>query len=358
MQRERTKMLTENVFEIARKKIGKGHPCFIIAEAGVNHNGRLELALELVDLAAAAGADAIKFQTFQAEKVISSSAPKAKYQVDSVNPSETQLEMVKKLELDESAHIIIAEHCRKKNVMFLSTPFDYESVELLGRLAVPAFKVGSGELTNLPFLEYLATQKKPIILSTGMASLAEVEAGIHCISKFEIPFALLHCVSNYPARPEDVNLRAMQTLAEAFKVPVGFSDHTLGIEISLAAVAMGASIIEKHFTLDKTLVGPDHKASLSPQELKDLVKGIRSIESAFGDGIKRPAQSELEIASVARRSIVASCDIPANVEISHSMLTYRRPGTGLPPSFFKYLVGRKTKHDIKAEQLIALEMLQ
>lgn len=346
------------MFEIAGKKIGAGHPCFVIAEAGVNHNGSLELALKLVDIAASAGADAIKFQTFQAEKVISSSAPKAQYQVDSGNPSETQLEMVKKLELDESAHIEIADYCRKKNVMFLSTPFDYESVDLLERLGVPAFKVGSGELTNLQFLEYLAKKKKPIILSTGMACLSEVECGIEAVSKFGTPLALLHCVSNYPARPEDVNLRAMETLSQAFRVPVGFSDHTLGIEISLAAAARGASIIEKHFTIDTSLPGPDHKASLNPHELSSLVSGIRNIQSSLGDGIKRPAQSELEIASVARRSIVASCDIPANATISNEMLTYRRPGTGLPPSFFKYLLGRKTKHSIRAEQLIALEMLQ
>lgn len=344
--------------KIGTHNVGVNHPCFIIAEAGVNHNGRLDLALQLIDAAKEAGADAVKFQTFKSEKVISSKAPKAKYQVDASNPSETQLEMVKKLELSDEDHYKIADYCKKTGVMFLSTPFDFESVDLLERLNVPAYKVGSGELTNLPFLKYLASKKKPVILSTGMANLSEVETALNTVVNAGSPVALLHCVSNYPAQPGDVNLRAMTTMERAFQVPIGYSDHTLGIEISLAARALGACIIEKHFTLDTSLPGPDHKASLTPKELKDLVMGVRHIEAAFGDGIKRPAASEMEIASVARRSIVASRSIPQGAIIEESMLELRRPGTGLPPTYIPHLTGRITKRLIDSDEILSLDMFQ
>lgn len=338
---------------------------FLIAEAGVNHNGSLELAYRLVDVAVEAGADAVKFQTFKTENVISRKAEKAQYQNKVTGNVESQFEMIKKLELSFEDFRKIKRYCDKGGIIFLSTPFDYESVDFLENL-VPLYKIGSGEITNLPFLEYIAKKEKPVILSTGMATLGEVEEAIDAIinvnpSFFDTfhlshltchlpPLTLLHCVSEYPAKYEDVNLKAMLTLKKAFNLPVGYSDHTLGMEISMAAVAMGARIIEKHFTLDKNLPGPDHKASLEPQELRQMVRAIRNVEKSLGDGIKRPAQSELEVAKVVRRSLMATRDIKAGEVVKESDITTMRPGTGILPKFKKIIIGMRPTKNIKKDE--------
>jgi N,N'-diacetyllegionaminate synthase len=335
-----------------------GQPCFIIAEAGVNHNGSLEKAFELVDTAAHAKVDAVKFQTFIAEKLVTSQAPKAAYQVEMTGGGETQYDMLKRLELSRDAFRRLSDYCQHKGVLFISTPFDEESVDFLDCLDVPLFKVGSGEITNLPLLIHIARKGKAMLLSTGMATLGEVEKAVLAIQASGDPdLILLHCVSNYPADPSDVNLRAMQTLQSAFGVPAGYSDHTLGIEISLAAVTLGACVIEKHFTLDCNLPGPDHKASLEPDGLVALVKGIRSIEKALGDGRKLPAANEANVSAAARRSLVAARDIPAGTRLTEEMIAIRRPGTGLPPAMQPFLIGRRVKDAIPAGTLFSLEML-
>ena len=344
--------------EILGREIGPGQPCFIIAEAGVNHNGSLEMARQLVDAAARAGADAVKFQTFKAEKVVSPQAPKAAYQLQTTGASESQLDMVKRLELPFDAFRELYVYCQDKGIRFMSTPFDEESVDFLAELGVAVFKIPSGEITNLPFLAHVAHKGKPMIVSTGMSYLGEVEAAVRTIEEVgNRDFVLLHCVSNYPANPADVNLRAMHTLAAAFGVPVGYSDHTLGIEVAIAAVALGACVIEKHFTLDRSLPGPDHRASLEPDELAALVRGIRTVEAALGHGRKEPAASEANTTVVARRSLVAARDIPAGTVLTEEMIAIKRPGTGLPPAMRPYLIGRTARITILAGTLLTLEML-
>jgi len=332
---------------------------FIIAEAGINHNGKLELAYKLVDAAVYAKADAVKFQSFKAENVVTKFGKKAGYQKTATDVEETQLEMIKKFELSFEEFEKIKKYCDKRGIIFLSTPFDYQSVDFLENL-VPFYKVGSGEITNLPFLEYIAKKRKPIILSTGMSKLKEIEEAIDTIvnvdPSFFSPFSslpslfLLHCVSSYPADFKDVNLRAMLTLREAFKFPVGYSDHTPGIEIALASVALGAKIIEKHFTIDKSLPGPDHKASVEPWELKKMVEGIRNIEKALGDGIKKPVVSEEEIKRVARRSLIATRDITPGEKIKNSDIVIKRPGTGILPKFKEKIIGMEVKKNIKKDE--------
>ena len=266
---------------IGERPVGVGHPCFVIAEAGVNHNGSLDMALKLVDAAVEAKADAVKFQTFRAERLLTPEAPKAAYQIENSDRTETQFEMLQRLELDEAAHRTLMDHCRRRGLAFLSSPFEQGSADFLETLGVPAFKIPSGEVTNLPFLCHVARKGIPLILSTGMATLEEVEVAVAAIRSSGCrQLVLLHCVSAYPASPSDANLRAMATLARTFGTPVGYSDHTLGIEVALAAVAMGAAVIEKHFTLDRTMPGPDHQASSEPGELALLVSGIRKVESA------------------------------------------------------------------------------
>ena len=344
--------------EVAGKKIGKGNPTFIIAEAGVNHNGNPELARELVDAAARAGADAVKFQTFKAKRLVVSGAPKADYQRQGTDSSESQFEMLQQLELSEDAHRELVTYCHDREIIFLSTPFDEESANFLESLGVAAFKIPSGELTNHPFLAFVAAKHKPIIASTGMAYLGEVEEAVRVIEDTgNHDYVLLHCVSSYPASPSDVNLRAMETMSVAFDVPVGFSDHTLGIEVAIAAVSLGACAIEKHFTLDRSLPGPDQRVSLEPNELTSLVRGIRNVEMALGSGTKEPVASEGETAAVARKSLVAGEDIPAGAVLSAKMIVAMRPGTGLPPAMQEHILGRRTKHLIPAGTLFALEML-
>ncbi len=344
--------------EIGGRRIGLGHPCFIIAEAGVNHNGDLNLAHQLIDVAVNAGADAIKFQTFQAERLATTDAPKAAYQLETTNAGESQFDMLRRLELDADAHRALIGHCRDKNILFLSTPFDETSADLLEQLGVPAFKTPSGEITNLPYLRHIARKNKPMIVSTGMAFLGEVETAVRAIEAADNhSFALLHCVSNYPANPADINLRAMQTMARAFGAPVGYSDHTPGIEVSLAAVALGACIVEKHFTLDRNLPGPDHQASAEPAELAALVRAIRNVEAALGDGRKQPAASEAKTAAVIRKSLIAACDIPAGATITEAMIAIKRPGTGLPLAMCEYLIGRVARGAIRAGTPLTLNMV-
>jgi len=328
---------------------------FIIAEAGVNHNGSIELARQLIDVAVEAGADAVKFQTFIAEDVVSTDAPKAEYQKQTTDSSESQFDMIKKLELSKEDHQELIKYAKQKNIMFLSTPFDEGSVDMLVELGLPLIKISSGEITNHPFLKYIAKKGLPIILSTGMSTLDEVAEAVSVIKKAGCEnLTLLHCTSNYPARVEDCNLLAMKTMADAFDVPVGYSDHTRGIYVPLAATAMGACVIEKHFTLDRTLPGPDHKASLEPAELEEMVRGIRLVEKALGSSVKAPVESELEVRDVARRSIVAKVDIPAGTVITEDILAFKRPGTGVSPKDVSKLLGSKTKHNIKKDELIKL----
>jgi N,N'-diacetyllegionaminate synthase len=344
--------------EIAGRKIGPGFPCFIIAEAGVNHNGDLSLARQLVDLAAQSGADAVKFQTFKADKVIAPHAPKADYQLQTTSANESQLEMARQLELSFEAFRELYAYCQAKKILFLSTPFDHESADFLDELGVAAFKVPSGEITNLPFLAHVARKAKPMLVSTGMSYLGEVETAVRTIEQAgNSNIVLLHCTSNYPADSSDVNLRAMQTMAIAFGTPVGYSDHTLGTEVSLAAVALGACVVEKHFTLERSLPGPDHRASLEPLELKALVRGIRIVEAALGHGRKEPAASEANTAAVARRSLVARRNITSGTVLCDEDVAVMRPGTGLAPAMLSHLLGRTARVNIPAGTLLSLEML-
>jgi N,N'-diacetyllegionaminate synthase len=336
--------------------IGDEQPCFIIAEAGVNHNGQVELARQLIDAAKQAGASAIKFQTFRAEKLATPDAPQAEYQTQNTGNEESQLAMLQRLELSEEAHRLLFDYCHEKGILFLSTPFDEESADFLDTLPVVAFKVGSGELTNLPFLSQLARKGKPIILSTGMASLAEVEMALRALKDVE-EVALLHCISSYPTPPHEVNLRAMNTLRMAFQVPVGYSDHTEGIEIALGAAALGANIIEKHFTLSRALPGPDHQASLEPHELTAMITHIRSIEAALGHGRKEPTLEELETAKVVRRSLVAAQNIATGTVLTEQHVTTKRPGIGMPPQLWNYVIGRTAKRDIPENTLLSFDLL-
>jgi N,N'-diacetyllegionaminate synthase len=338
--------------------IGPGQPCFVIAEAGVNHNGSLDLARRLVDAGKMAGADAIKFQTFNAERMVTAGAPKAEYQRKNTRNSESQLEMLKRLELSDSDQRELAAYCHGQGIQFISTPFDEASAALLADIGVPLFKISSGEIINLPYLAHMARYGKPMIVSTGMSNLDEVEAAVRCIeANGNPPVALLHCVSNYPAAPADVNLRAMHTLAEAFGVPVGYSDHTLGNEVALAAVALGACIIEKHLTLDRNLAGPDHQASLEPAEFLATVRGIRIVESALGSGRKQPAASEANTAAVVRRSLVIGRDLAAGTVLTPDMIAIKRPGTGLPPTLLNSVLGRRLRTAVKAGSMLSLDAL-
>ena len=333
-------------------------PCFVIAEAGVNHNGSVESACRLVDIARHAGADAVKFQTFKADKLVTPGAPKAEYQRQVTSEGQSQFDMLRALELSDTAHRQIRDHCQSQGLLFLSTPFDEDSADLLDALGVPAFKISSGELTNLGFLAHVARKGKPIILSTGMADLGEVESAVSTIrAAGNSDIVLLQCVTNYPAAPGDVNLRAMATMADAFQVPVGYSDHTVGNEIAFAAVALGACVIEKHFTVSRDLPGPDHRASIEPHELAELVSGIRRVEAALGSGRKEPAASEAATALVARRSLVAASTIAAGTVLTEDVIAVRRPGTGLPPSMRPYVVGRTARVLIPQGTVISISML-
>lgn len=349
----------QKVIHLAGRTVGPAQPCFVIAEAGVNHNGDLALALELVEIAARAGADAVKFQTFDAARLVTSDAPKAEYQAKTTGTDESQYEMLRRLELSLDDHRALIERCEQRGVLFLSTPFDEESADMLDALNVSAFKTPSGELTNLPYLQHVARKGKPMIVSTGMATLGEVEEAIDAIAEGQgDQVVLLHCVSNYPADPATVNLRAMETLSRAFGVPAGYSDHTNGLEIAFASVALGASVIEKHFTIDRTMPGPDHPASLEPDELASLVRGIRSIESALGDGRKFPSPQELDTARVARKSLVLARDIAPDKPITNEDLVVKRPGTGITPKHRQRIVGRTVRFALRAGTVLTWDALR
>jgi N-acetylneuraminate synthase len=345
-------------FRLGDRPIGAGAPCFVIAEAGVNHDGDPERARRLVEAAAAAGADAVKFQTFEAERLASRDAPKAEYQVRATGAEDSQLQMLRRLQLSAQAHRMLSGAARAAGIVFLSTPFDEGSADLLESLDVPAFKLPSGELTNLPLLAYVARKGRPLLVSTGMSDLAEVQAAVDTIrAAGGRDLALLHCVSCYPAAPADVNLRAMDTLAERFSLPVGFSDHTLGLDVAVAAVARGACVLEKHLTLDRRGRGPDHAASLEPDEFAALVRSVRQVEAALGHGRKEPAAAERDVARVARRSLVAAHDIPEGAAVTADAVTALRPGTGLSPALLPSVLGRRARRRIPAGTLLSLDML-
>lgn len=345
-------------FDIGHRKIGPGTPCFIIAEAGVNHNGSIDLACQLVDAAVSSGADAVKFQTFKAERIVTRDAPKAQYQQRTTSTEESQLEMIRNLELSPESHRELMRYCEDLGILFMSSPFDELSADLLAELDVAVYKIPSGEITNLPFLRHVAQFGKPMIVSTGMSYLSEVEAAVRVIeSEQNRNYVLLQCTSNYPADPADANLAAMATMAVAFGAPVGYSDHTEGIEIPIAAVALGACVVEKHLTTDRNLAGPDHRASIESDEFSAMVRGIRSVEAALGHGRKEPASSEADTTSVARKSLVAAQDIPAGATLTEELIAIKRPGTGLPPSMREHLMGRTARVSIREGTLITLEIL-
>jgi len=315
---------------------------FIIAEAGVNHNGSIELACELIDVASESGADAVKFQTFKAENLVSKNAEKAEYQKQTTDASESQFDMIKRLELDIDAHKKLIDYCKEKDIMFLSTPFDHESIDLLNELQLQIFKIPSGEITNLPYLRHIGLLNKKVFLSTGMSNLQEVGDALTVLinsGTLKENITVLHANTMYPTPMEDVNLNAMQTIHKEFGVAVGYSDHTLGIEVDIAAVAMGASIIEKHFTLDKAMEGPDHKASLEPEELKAMVSAIRNIEKALGSNEKILSPSEEVNINIVRKSIVASCPIRKGELLSEKNISTKRPGTGISPMKWDEIIG-------------------
>jgi N,N'-diacetyllegionaminate synthase len=331
---------------------------YVIAEAGVNHNGDLALAKKLADAARACGADAVKYQSFKAESLVSRRAQKAEYQKKSTGAAESQLDMIRKLQLSDADHRALAEHCRAIGITFLSTPFDEASADLLDALGVPLFKLPSGELTNKPLLQHVARKGKPLILSTGMSTLAEVAEAVGWIRAVSgAPLTVLHCLTEYPAPASQANLRAMDTLREALGVPVGYSDHTPGHEVSVAAAARGASVLEKHLTLDRSLPGPDQAASLDPAEFAALVKAVRSVSAALGDGVKRPVPSELANRAVARRSVVAAKDLPAGHALTRADLALKRPGDGIAPAELERVVGRKLKKAVEADETLTWEAL-
>lgn len=329
----------------------------IIAEAGVNHNGDLVLSRKLIDAAAEAGADLVKFQTFNADRQVTRTAAKADYQTRTTDGNESQHEMLRRLELTAAMHKELIAHCTKRNIGFFSTGFDIESVDLLVNLGQDRFKIPSGEITNLPYLRHIGRMGKPIILSTGMAEMDEIQAAIEALEAAGTPRAMvtvLHCTTEYPTPMGEVNLRAMLSIQKAFGVEVGYSDHTRGIEVAIAAVAMGASVIEKHFTLDRNLPGPDHKASLEPEELKAMVAAIRNIETALGDGIKRLTSSEARNKPIARKSLVAKRAIQAGEVFSVENITAKRPGTGVSPMRWDEVMGRAAPRDFLSDELIEL----
>lgn len=330
---------------------------FIIAEAGVNHNGSVETAKRMIDAATNAGADAVKFQTFKAEKVVSKFASKAEYQKETTQRDESQLEMIKKLELDPNAHKELIDYCRKNGVMFLSSPFDLESIELLDTLGLSMLKIPSGEITNLPYLKKIGSLKKKIVLSTGMSDLREIGDALSILTHAgtaKEDITVLHCNTEYPTPYEDVNLRAMLTIKETFKIKVGYSDHTPGIEVSIAAAALGAAVIEKHFTLNRSMEGPDQKASLGPGKLKAMVQAIRNVEKSLGDGTKKPSRSELKNIAAIRKSILAARNIREGEIFTEGNLAAKRPSEGISPMEWDKVIGQTAKRNFEDGQLIEL----
>lgn len=328
---------------------------FIIAEAGVNHNGSVALAKKLIDVAVEAGVDAVKFQTFKTENLVSKNAQKANYQKETTDKEESQFNMIKKLELDINTHHDLIAYCKTKDIMFLSTPFDHDSIDMLNDLGLKIFKIPSGEITNLPYLRHIGSLKKKVILSTGMADIGEIEDALNILidagtQKEDI--TILHANTMYPTPMEDVNLKAMLTIGNTFDIDFGYSDHTLGIEVDIAAVAMGASVIEKHFTLDKTMEGPDHKASLEPDELHAMVTSIRNIEKALGSSLKKPSKSEEPNMTIARKSLVAKNKINIGDIFTENNLSIKRPGNGISPMRWDEVIGTVAQKNYLEDDLI------
>jgi len=350
-------------FEIAGRRIGADDEtaprrCFVIAEAGVNHNGDPEMARRLVDAAATVGADAVKFQTFDPDALAAADAPKAEYQMRARSGGATQREMLRALVLPPELHLELQERAEAHKLVFLSSPFDEGSADFLDALSVPAYKIPSGELTNHPFLAHVAAKHRPLLVSTGMSTLDEVRDAVEVIrANGAPPLALFHCVSSYPARPEDANLRAMATLREAFNVPVGWSDHTPGIDIAIAAVALGADLIEKHLTLNRDLPGPDHRASLDPRQMADMIAAVRHVTAALGDGVKKPVEAEAEIARVARKSLHFAMTLPAGTTLQREHFLALRPGTGVSPARIGELCGRVLPQAVSAGELVPGSLL-
>lgn len=343
---------------IKHKTIGAAQPCFVIAEAGVNHNGDVALAKKLVDVAVAAHADAVKFQTFIAEGVVTDNMGIAEYARNNIGKNITQIDMLKKCELSYDDFVVLKEYCDEKEIIFLSSPHSFDAIDFLQDL-VPAYKFGSGDLTNIPALEYAAEKKKPMILGTGMASLDEVKRAFYTISsKGNTQIVLLHCTTNYPCSYDDVNLRAMCTMQHELNCLVGYSDHTVGVLVPPLAVALGAAVIEKHFTLDKQLPGPDHKASLEPDELTEMVRRIRDVEKILGSSEKKPVDSEKTIQQIVRKSIIAAKNIKKGEVIEKEMLIIKRPGIGISPADIKKIIGKKTKKDITVDELLRWDMVE
>ena len=347
-------------FSIGNVRLDPHSPSFVIAEIGVNHNGSLQTAEQLIRMAKEAGADAVKFQTFKAEELVTAKASKARYQSQNIDNEQTsQYQMLKELEISLPDFRVLKEFCKQHGVIFLSSPFDYESATFLAReLNIDAIKIPSGELNNLPFLEQVAKLNKPIILSTGMSSLGEVEEAINTIEAAGNRYlAILHCVSNYPASFQSVNLRVMETLDKAFPYLIGFSDHTTGKDAAIAAVALGARILEKHLTLDRAMPGPDHKASLEPDEFHSLISGIRNVELALGTTYKAPQPEELEIAKLSRKGLVAAVNITAGSLLTRESINIKRPAEGLPPSQLEFVIGLRANKDILVDEPITLDKL-
>jgi len=338
------------------RPVGRNAPVLIIAEAGVNHNGDVHLAHRLIDAAAEAGADAVKFQSFVTEELIIPEAPKADYQVETTGDPGSQYEMLKALEFSADEQVELKTHCEHIDILYLCTPYENMSVDMLDRMGVAAFKIASTDATNIPFLRYVASKGRPVILSTGMSTLGEVEQAIGTLRAggLEGKIVILHCTSEYPASVSEVNLRAILTMQQAFACPVGLSDHTPGIGASPWAVAVGACVVEKHFTLDRNMVGPDHRASLEPDELAKLVRTVRDVEAALGDGVKRPMPSELSNKPLMQKSLVVKHNIRAGEIITLNDLTCKRPGFGLPPSWFDRVVGKRAAVDISNDEVLIL----
>ena len=347
-------------FKIQNKIIGSEHPVFFIAEAGVNHNGSIDLGKKLIDVAFEAGADAVKFQTFNTEKIISKDAPKSTYHIETtgVDADQTWFELLKTQEMSRNMHLELIEHCRKSGIIFLSTPYDEESADLLDELDVPAFKIASTDTSNIPLLNYIAAKGRPMILSTAMATMEEVESAVKAIRNQGLKdFAVLQCTGNYPASISDSNLLVINNYRKKLKCIVGYSDHTQDLINPVAATAMGAKIYEKHFTLDKTLPGPDHRMSLEPEDLKQTVKAIRDTEAALGSGEKKVLESEKENRIKLRKSIVATSDINQNEIIKKTMVGIKRPGNGIQPDKLESIIGMKAKIYIRSGTVITSEML-
>lgn len=345
--------------KICDKPIGEGEPCFIIAEAGVNHNGDAELAKKLVDVAKGAGADAVKFQTFLVNEGTPKFLDKVDYQKQNSSRNESMYEMLKKLEFGLDEFLEIKEYCDDKKIMFLSTPCDFKSVEILDKVGVDAFKIGSGDLTFIPLIREIARRNKPMIISTGMSNLSEIEDAVNTIEEVgNRNIIILQCTTNYPLKFEYANLNVLKTLKTAFNYPIGFSDHTRGIEASIAAVALGAKVIEKHFTLDKDMEGPDHSSSLEPYELKNLVNSIKNVELAIGSSVKKPTGSELEIAKMVRKSIVASRNLKKGEILNDSNIKIMKPGEGLKPKYWAQVLGKKIKRNKSTYEYIFWEDLE